>query len=304
MNRKLLGTLLAAPLLVVLQARAELRVVTTTPEYGSLARTIGGERVSITTLAKPTEDPHFVDAKPSHIVSLNRADLLIEGGADLEIGWLPPLVEGARNPKIQVGAPGRVRASEGVQLLDVPAALDRAQGDIHGAGNPHFMMDPENARIVARHIADAFCKSDAAGCSAYKANLSGFESALDGRMKGWSAALASFHGTSLVTYHNTWRYFASRFGLKADVFLEPKPGIPPSPPHLAEVIAKMQQDRIRVILVEPYQSKKTAEVVASHTDAKVVDVCQFPGGLAKGDADYLSLMDANVGAIAAALGAS
>ncbi len=288
-------------LLAAGEARATLRVVATTPEYGSLAATIGLDRVSVTTLARPTEDPHFVDAKPSHIVTLNRADILIEGGADLEIGWLAPLVEGARNPRIQPGAPGRIRASEGIELLDVPATLDRSQGDLHGAGNPHFMMDPANAAIVARHLADAFCRNDADGCPAYKASLARFEAALEEKMKEWTAKLAPFRGTRVVTYHNTWRYFAARFGLVTGTFLEPKPGIPPSPPHLASVIGEMQRDPIRVILVEPYQSRKTAEMVAGHTNARIVDVCQFPGGLGKGDADYISLIDTVVGAVAAAL---
>lgn len=304
MPRKALWIWAALILSGAVETRAALRVVATTPEYAAIASTLGGDRVTVTTLAKPTEDPHFVDAKPSHIVTLNKADLLIEGGADLEVGWLPLLIEGARNQKIQPGAPGRIRASEGIQLLDVPASLDRSQGDIHGAGNPHFMVDPVNAGIVARHFADALCQNDSQGCSVYKANLLRFESALDDKMKTWTAKLAPFRGTPIVTYHNTWKYFAARFGLKIDTFLEPKPGIPPSPPHLAKVIAKMQQDHIKVILVEPFQSRKTAEVVASHTSARVVDVSQFPGGLGSNDADYISLMDANVSAIAAALAAS
>ena len=146
-------------------ASAALHVVATTPEYGAIAAVIGGDKVTVATLAKPTEDPHFVDAKPSHIVTLNRADVLIEGGADLEVGWLPPLMEGARNTKIASGAPGHFRASEGIQLLDVPAVLDRSQGDIHAAGNPHFMMDPHSARVVAQHfLADTFCGLDAGSC--------------------------------------------------------------------------------------------------------------------------------------------
>lgn len=298
---KLLVSLTVVGTLAATGAAASLRVVATTPEYGALASAIGGDRVSVTTLAKPTEDPHFVDAKPSHVVSLNRADVLIEGGAELEAGWLPPLMQEARNSKILPGAPGLVRASEGIQLLDVPATLDRSRGDLHAAGNPHFMMDPLNAGVVARHLADAFCRVDAADCTTFKANLARFEETLDQKMKVWTAALAPFRGAPIVTYHPTWRYFANRFGLVADTFLEPKPGIPPSPPHLAEVIAKMNEQHIKVILVEPFQSRKTADVVAGHTAAKVIDVCQFPGGL-PGAEDYFSLMDANVKALAIGLG--
>ena len=285
-------------------ASAAVRVVATTPEYAALTTAIGGDRVTVTSLAKPTEDPHFVDAKPTHVVTLNKADLLIEGGAELEVGWLPPLLEGARNPRIQSGSPGHLLASDGIQLLDVPATLDRSKGDIHGAGNPHFMMDPVNAEVVARHIADVLCALDTPGCTSYKENLGRFEQTLDARTKAWMAELAPFRGAAIVTYHPTWRYFANRFGLKADTFLEPKPGIPPSPPHLAEVIAKMNADHIKVILVEPYQQRKAAEFVASNTAATVVEVTQFPGGLSGTESGYLALMDANVHAVATALAAA
>jgi ABC-type Zn uptake system ZnuABC Zn-binding protein ZnuA len=290
-------------LVAVADASAVVRVVATTPEYGAVASAIGGDKVTVTNLAKPTEDPHFVDAKPSHIVTLNRADLLIEGGADLEAGWLPPLLEGARNPKIAAGAPGHLRASEGIQLMDVPTVLDRSQGDVHAAGNPHFMMDPANARVVAGHIADTLCTLDAASCAVYKANLAAFDAKLDAKIAAWEAALSPFKGTPIVTYHPTWKYFAARFGLVSDLYLEPKPGIPPSPPHLAEVIQKMNTDHIRVILVEPFQSRKTAEAVADRTGASVVDVCQFPGGLPGTANDYVALMDADVKAIVAGLSA-
>jgi zinc/manganese transport system substrate-binding protein len=299
-----LGTATALALLAVSSAQAALRVVATTPEYAAIATVIGGAKVTVSTLAKATEDPHFVDAKPSHIVTLNRADVLIEGGAELEVGWLPPLLEGARNPKLAVGSPGHIRASEGIQLLDVPAVLDRSQGDIHAAGNPHLMMDPANARIVAKHIADAFCALDAPSCGDYKKNLDGFTAALDAKTAEWTAALAPFKGTPIVTYHPTWRYFAKRFGLVSDLYLEPKPGIPPSPPHLAEVMQKMTEQKIRIVLVEPFQSRKTAEAVAARTQATVVDVCQFPGGLPGTQNDYVALLDADVKAIVAALKAA
>lgn len=304
----MIRSLLKLPLLLAMAASAglacaKLSVVATTPEFGAIASAVGGDKVSVLNLAKPTEDPHFVDARPTHIVTLNRADALIEGGADLEIGWLPPLIEGARNPKILSGAPGRIVASDGIQLLDIPSSVDRSRGDVHAAGNPHFMMDPLNGKIVAAHIADSFCKLDASGCAAYRSNLAAFQGRLDEKTKEWSAQLAPYSGTSLVTYHSTWRYFAQRFGLKSEIFLEPKPGIPPSPPHLAEVIGKMTAQGIKIILLEPYQSRKVAEAVASHTGAKVVDVAQFPGARPGTDGDYLALMDANVKAVAAALAA-
>ncbi len=291
-----------AVLVGALRAEAALKVVATTAEYGALAAQIGGSRVSVTTVAKPTEDPHFVDARPSQIVALSRADVLIEGGAELEIGWLPPLLEGARNGKILAGGPGRVVASQGVQLLDIPLAADRSQGDTHVAGNPHFMLDPLNAKIVAEHIERTLSALDPAGATTYQANLASFAQSLDAKMKEWTTALQPYAGRQIVTYHPTWRYFGRRFSLKADTFLEPKPGIPPSPPHLAKVMQKMQAENIRILLVEPYQPRKTAQAVASRTDAVLVDVCQFPGALAN-TSTYLELIDTVVKRVVQALAA-
>jgi len=282
-------------------ASAELRVVATTPDFGAVARAVGGDRVSVEVLAKPTEDPHFVDARPSHVVKLNRADVLIEGGAELELGWLPPLVEGARNPRILPGAAGRIVASTGIALIDVPASVDRSQGDLHALGNPHFMLDPLNAKVVATRIAQAFCALDAPGCDAFRANDAAFAAAVDAKMQEWTQLLAPYAGQPLVTYHVSWRYFASRFKLRAETFLEPKPGIPPSPPHLAEVIGKMKTDGSRAILVEPFQERRVAEAVAARTGAQLASVSQFPGGVPGTDADYIALLDADVHAIAAAL---
>ena len=296
--------LLVAPLVIFAlvpstsRAGAGLKVVATTPDYAALARAIGGDEIALKTLAKPTEDPHFVDARPSHIVTLNRADLLIESGADLEIGWLPSLIQGSRNKKVLAGETGRFLGSEGVRLLDVPATLDRARGDVHAKGNPHFLMDPENSGIVARHLTERFCELDVDSCPAYRESLVRFTERLEQKMLAWHERLAPYKGAQLVTYHNTWKYFAKRFDLRSETFLEPKPGIPPSPPHLAKVIAKMKADGMRVILVEPFQSRKTAQTVAGHTGATVVEVCQFPGGLPGTDDDYFALIDAVVDAIA------
>jgi zinc/manganese transport system substrate-binding protein len=284
------------------RADAGLKVVATTPDYAALARAIGGDEIALKTLAKPTEDPHFVDARPSHIVTLNRADLLIESGADLEIGWLPPLIQGSRNKKVLPGENGRFLGSEGVRLLDVPAVLDRSRGDVHGKGNPHFLMNPDNSGIVARRLTERFCELDVDSCPAYRENLARFAERLEQKMLAWTERLAPHKGTQLVTYHNTWRYFAGRFGLRSETFLEPKPGIPPSPPHMAKVIAKMKAEGMRVILVEPFQSRKTAQAVALRTGATVVEVCQFPGGLPGTDDDYFALIDAVVDAVADALG--
>jgi zinc/manganese transport system substrate-binding protein len=275
--KKILVSLLVCTLLIP-AAQAKLNVVATTPDFGAIAKEIGGDKIELTTLAKPTEDPHFVDAKPSFIVRLNHADVLIEGGADLEVGWLPALLDGARNSKLEIGKPGRIRSSDNISLMEIPTALDRSQGDVHAAGNPHFMNDPANAKIVAEHICNSFCQLDGSNCESFKANLKAFNERLSKKMGEWQQLLAPYKGKEVVSYHNYWIYFARRFDLKMDLFLEPKPGIPPTPAHLAEVIAKMKAESIKVIVVQPYQNRKTAETVAAHTDAAVVDFPSFPGG--------------------------
>lgn len=283
-------------------AQAKLNVVATTEDFGSVAREIGGDKVSVLALARPTEDPHFVDARPSFIAKLNRADVLIEGGAELELGWLPPLLEGARNPKLEIGKPGRVQCNAGVAMLEIPTTLDRSKGDIHAAGNPHFMTDPLNGKIAAQHICDALCQIDAASSETFKANLKKFEEKIDAKMTEWQKLMAPLKGRQIVAYHNSWPYFAQRFGIRIDLFLEPKPGIPPTPANLASVVDKMKADKIRVIIVDPYQSRKTADAVAKDTGATVVDVAQFPGGIKGTDGGYVELIDHLVNSIAAAMG--
>ena len=196
----------------VSQASAQLRVVATTPDLASVAREIGGDRVNVVALAKPTEDPHFVDAKPSFIVTLNRADALIEGGAELELGWLPPLLENARNGKIAAGAPGRVVASEGVRLLEIPTSFDRSKGDIHSLGNPHFMVDPVSAKIVARNIASHLGQIDPKNAATYNSNLARFNSRIDSKLADWQKQLTPYRGAKIVTYHRDFIYLAQRFG--------------------------------------------------------------------------------------------
>ena len=287
-------------LATALTAQAKINVVATLPDYASIAREIGGDNVDVTVLAKPTEDPHFVDARPSFVVKLRGADVLIDGGAELEIGWLPPLLQNARNPKIEVGQPGRVQASQGIRLLEVPAQLTRAAGDVHAMGNPHFMVDPIIAKAVAQHIANAFAAVDPTHAADYQTNEKKFEATINAKLQEWGAKLLPYRGQSLVAYHDSWPYFAHRFGFNINIFLEPKPGIPPSPSHLVEVIAQMKAQKIKAIIVEPYHNRKIAEKVAESTGAKVVDFAQFPGALPNTDT-YVKLIDALVNNLAAAL---
>ncbi|HEY2139445.1 MAG TPA: metal ABC transporter substrate-binding protein [Chthoniobacterales bacterium] len=285
---------------VALSAHAKLKVVATLPDLASLAREVGGDKIEVSAMAKPTEDPHFVDARPSFVVQLRDADVLIDGGAELEIGWLPPLLQNARNPKIEVGKPGRVQASQGVRLMNVPTSASRAAGDVHALGNPHFMVDPIIAKTVALHIAQAFSALDAPNAAAYDANYKKFEATINAKLQEWGAALSPFKGQNIVAYHDSWPYFGHRFGLNIDTFLEPKPGIPPSPSHLAEVIEKMKAQKIKAIIVEPFHDRKIAEKVASATGAKVVDFSQYPGGL-PGTDSYVKLIDRLVANLSAAL---
>ena len=301
MKQLLIRIVCLLTLAVPFTARAKLNVVATTPDLGAIAREICGERMEVVSLAKPTEDPHFVDAKPSFVVKLNRADALIEGGAELEIGWLPPLLDNARNQRLASGAPGRIAIAPGVALMEVPATLDRSKGDVHAMGNPHFMTDPINGKIVAQIICEGLCRIDANGCDTYRADLAKFNARLDAKMAEWQKLLEPYRGQQIVAYHNTWPYFAQRFGLKIDLFLEPKPGIPPTPASLAEVISKMKAEHIHVVIVEPYQNRKTAETVAADTGATVVALAQYPGGEKGIEGGYIELIDYLVRTLAGAL---
>jgi ABC-type Zn uptake system ZnuABC Zn-binding protein ZnuA len=283
-------------------ASAQIRVVATTPDLGSVAKEIGGDKVSVVALAKPTEDPHYVDAKPSHIVTLNRADALIEGGAELELGWLPPLLENSRNSRISAGAPGRIVASDGVKMLEIPTSFDRSKGDVHSLGNPHFMIDPVTVRIIARNIAGHFAQIDPKNAATYNGNLTRFNAKLDTKYADWQKQLAPYRGARIVTYHKDFIYLADRFGLNIVDELEPKPGIAPSPAHLAQVIGKMRSTNAKVILVQPFQNRRTAETVARQTGATVLDIAQQPGAVPN-TTTYFDLMDNIVRNLAGGLGA-
>ena len=277
-----------------------LNVVATTPDLAALAREIGGSAVTVTALAKPTEDPHFVDPKPSHLVTLNRADVLIEGGAELELGWLPPLLDNARNPKIAHGAPGRSVASEGIRMLEVPQTFDRSKGDIHALGNPHFVMDPLNAKLIAAQIAEHLSRVDPADAETFKANLTRFQATIDQKLTGWQKELEPYRGAKIVSYHKDFVYFAARFNLEIIATLEPKPGIAPSPAHLAQVISAMRASNAKVILLQPYQNRRTAETVARQTQAAVLSMPQQPGAIPTATT-YVQLMDYLIHTLATAL---
>lgn len=280
---------------------AALNVVATLPDFGAIAQAIGGDKVKVTSLAKGTEDPHFVDARPSFVRVLNRADVLLEGGAELEMGWLPPLVQGARNPRIQGDAPGRVVMSKGIPLLDVPVEpLTRAAGDVHRVGNPHFWLDPENGKTMARTVADAFKRLDRSNAPYYEARLQEFNQRLEEKIAQWQQRLAPHRGTAITTYHKSFDYLAERFGLRVVGHLEPKPGIEPSPTHIRSLIPRMKEQKARLILIETFRARRTPEHTADATGARVVVLPASVGGHEK-VRDYLDLFEYAVTQIDAAL---
>lgn len=285
----------------IVAADKKLNVVAATPDFGAIAREIGGNLIEVTVLAQPTEDAHFVTPKPSYIAKLSKADVLIEGGAELEIGWLPPLLEGARNPKLATGQPRHVACAEGLTLVEVPHTADRSRGDIHAMGNPHFMTDPIKGRHVAGRICTALSVADQQNADKYRERLNSFTNRLDEKLAVWQKQLEPYRGKHIVAFHNSWPYFADRFGLKIDLFLEPKPGIPPSPAHLVDVVSTMRTESIGVIIVEPYQNRKTAETVAGKTGAAIVDFTQYPGGVKGTETGYIELIDYLVNSLSTAL---
>jgi len=281
-------------------AQAKINVVATLPDFGSLAREIGKDKIEIVVLGKPKDDPHFVEPRPEFVTSLHNADLLIEAGAGLEMSWLPPLLQKARNPKLDMGKAGRVQVSQGIRLINIPTSMTRGSSEAHPNGNPHFTVDPVIAKAVAQRIAKSLMAVDPPNAAFYDANYKKFETTIDAKLQWWRGALQLFQDQHVAAYHDSWPYFAHRFNLKIDVFLEPRPGTPPSPSHLTEVIQKMKKNRIKLILVEPYQDRRIAETVARAADASVIDFSQFPGGI-PGTDNYASLINQLVKTLADAM---
>jgi zinc/manganese transport system substrate-binding protein len=282
-------------------AAAPLKVVATTEDLASLAREVGGDRIQVDAIARGYQDPHFVEAKPSFILKLHAADLLIAVGRELELGWLPPLITQSRNSKVQPGGAAYLDASQGVKILDIPTGqITRAMGDVHPQGNPHYWLDPGNGRRVAQSIQRKLSELRPADASYFAGRYADFDRRLAEGEKRWDAAMAPFRGTKLVTYHRSWSNFVDRFGLVVVGYVEPRPGIPPSPSHTLELIKEMKRLAIKVILVEPYFDLKTPNSIARETGAKVLVLPPSVGGR-KEVTDYVSLFDHNVAAMTAAL---
>jgi zinc/manganese transport system substrate-binding protein len=281
-------------------ARAEvIRVVTSIETFADLARAVGGGNVSVEALARGYQDPHFVEAKPNLLVPLSKADLLVYAGLDLEIGWLPPLVQGSRNPRIQTGAKGNLDASTAIDVLDVQAGkVDRSQGDIHPRGNPHYWLPPVNALKVAKEIAARLKELDPGHAADYDANLQKFGGLLKSKSADWSKKSTSLRGLKVVPYHKSWTYVSDWLGLREIGYVELKPGIPPDPKHLAELILRMRAESVRVLMIESFYNRGIAGQVADSAGAKLLVLPSDVGATAK-IRSYPDLVDAVLDALVA-----
>lgn len=277
-------------------SQAKLRIVTTTQDPAAIARAIGGDRVEVKALAKGFQDPHFLDAKPTFMLDMNRADLLICIGLDLEVGYLPALIAGAHNDKLNSDKPGYLDLSRFITPLEAAPGADRSMGDIHPAGNPHYWLDPENGRLMARAISARLTQLDPEGKEAYGANLAAFEKALTQKVAAWTQALARFAGKPIITYHRSWTYFAKRFQLDVIGFVEPKPGIQPTPQHTMETIRLAQARNVQLQLMENFYDDRSPRLLESKSPAKLAMVPNSVGGVETAKT-YFDLFDTIVATI-------
>lgn len=279
---------------------AQIKVVTTLPDLASITRFVGGDQVDVFSIAKGYQNPHFVDPKPSYIVKLSRADMFVTVGLDLEKGWAPQLLESSRNSDIQRGNSGYVDASEGISLLQVPQNINPEEGDIHIYGNPHYWLDPMRGKQIAQNVHDHLVEIDPDNSQQYTKNLKAFQNQIDKKMKKWQNKIQPFKGTKIIAYHNEWVYFEERFGLEIVDFLEPKPGIPPTPSQLVNVIEKVKSQDIPVLINSPYFSSKSPNVVKRNTDIKLVKLSTMTGGYEEIE-NYIDLFDYNIDTLIEAL---
>ena len=280
-------------------APAQLKVVTSTSDLADIAAQVGGARVRVTHVSEGYQDPHFAEAKPSFILQMRNADVFAFVGLDLEIGWMPLLVDGSRNPRIRPGGSGHLDVSQVVEVLDRGKAADRSQGDVHPLGNPHYWLDPDNGRKIARLFAHKFSELDPRNATQYEAGRAAFDARLRAAETEWRDALASIRGKPVVAYHTSWKYFAEYTGMKIVGFMEPKPGVPPSPAHLAGLIQEMKRTKARAIVMEPWYNRRDADFVASRTGATVVVLPPSVGGLRDRRLDsYVDLLSYNIRTLA------
>ena len=282
-------------------SQVQLRVVTSTTDLYDLAKAVGGSRIEAKHIGEGYQDPHFIEAKPSFVLDLRKADVWAFVGLDLEIGWMPLLLDGARNSKIRMGGTGYVDVSKVIPVIDVPTGnVDRSQGDIHPLGNPHYWLDPENGKRIARLFRNKFVELDPAGEADYDANLKKFQAKLDEAARSWAPDLAKLKGKPIVAWHTSWRYFAEYTGVNIVGFMEPKPGVPPSAAHLAGLVQTIKRTGAKVIIMEPFYDRKTADFVASKSGASVLVLPPSVGGQ-RGLDDYVDVMTHDINALAKAV---
>ncbi len=285
------------------RAAAKIKVVTATSDLAALASEIGGDHIEVESIARGYQDPHFVEAKPSFLLKLRKADLLIVVGLQLEIGWLPPLITQSGNPRIQVGAAGYLDASDFAEILEKPTGVvTRAMGDVHPLGNPHYWLDPENGRRIAHGIQMKLAEMRPEDTAYFEQRFQAFSQRLTTQEKVWDEAMKPFHGLKVVSYHKSWPNFAKRFDLNVVGYVEPRPGIPPSPSHTLELIGMMRRDNVKLIMVEPYFDLKTPNSIGSQTGAQVLVMLPSVGG-EKEVTDYFKLFDYDIALLSKAVAA-
>lgn len=284
-------------------AHGQLKVVTSTSDLADIAKSVGGSKVTVTHVSEGYQDPHFAEAKPSFLLRMRSADVFAFVGLDLEVGWMSLLVDGARNTKIRPGGSGHLDVSQAIDVLDrAQGNVDRSQGDVHPLGNPHYWLDPENGRRIARLFERRFAQLDPSNATVYAANTRAFEARLNIAERSWQGELAHIKGKPVVAYHTSWKYLAEYTGMNIVGFMEPKPGVPPSPSHLAGLILQMKRTGAKVIIMEPWYNRRDADFVAGKTGAKVLIVPPSVGGLRDKKLDsYVDLMRYNIDLIANAV---
>jgi zinc/manganese transport system substrate-binding protein len=271
----------------------KINVVTTTTDLKSITELIGGNKVEVSSIATGFQNPHFVDPKPSYIIKLSKADMFVTVGLDLETGWSPQLLTSSRNNKIQKGSEGYVDASLGIPLKQVPSSINRGEGDIHIYGNPHYWLDPVNGQIIARNICNALEKISPEDKDFFEANLKAFDEKIDLKLREWSKKMEPYKNTKIIAYHNEWVYFEQRFGLVIVDFMEPKPGIPPTPSQIVKIISEVKSNSIKVIISSPYFTTSSADVVSEQTGAKIVILGTSVGAF-DSIKDYFDLFDYDI----------
>jgi zinc/manganese transport system substrate-binding protein len=282
-------------------AAATQTVATTTEDLASLTREVGGERVNVEAIARGYQDPHYVEPKPSFILRLQRADLLVVVGRDLEAGWLPPLIQQSRNAKIQPGAAGYLDASLSARILEIPTGpITRAMGDVHPLGNPHYWLEPGNGRRIAQAIARKLGELSPPDAAYFNQRYADFDRRLTEAETRWNALAAPLRGLKLVTYHRSWPNFVERFGLDVIGYVEPRPGIPPSAAHTRDLIEEMRRQNVKLLVAEPYFDLKTPNAIARETGARVLVLSPSVGGVREAK-DYFSLFEYNLNLLVKAI---